>query len=207
MEQLISFSAYHGTFLNNLKTILEIGFQPSVNDNDWLGFGTYFFIDGLNDPMKSAIDWAICSSWDKELKHFKENDIAVVKVELTFKANSVFDLRKIENAKLFHLFRKRWIENQLYSTQHSSLTDITRPKDRTYDTTVLNEFREKHGIDVLISNFHIQLSVHERYLRLDSRIPNVSVLCLKPINYSTIQFSISEVEIINATSWLSHIKI
>lgn len=203
MTQLISFSAYHGTFQNRLEAIVKAGFQPSVNDDDWLGFGSYFFIDGLNDPMSSAMHWALCSSWDKQNKCFLENSVAVVKTELTAPANSIFDFREMENAKAFHLFRREWLQRH----QSAKLTDLIRPQERTYDAAVLNEFREKHGIGILIGNFHIQLTVRERYLRLDSRIPNVSILCIAPVADISIQCSISEVVTIDAADWLQHIKI
>lgn len=202
MTQKISLSAYHGTFSDHLAAIAEIGFQPSRNDDDWLGLGSYFFIDGLNDPKSSALQWAICSSWDKQSKSFQENSIAVVKTKLTAPANCIFDLRLMENAKEFHLFRTQWIQNQ----KSSKLTDFVRPKERTYDAEVLNDFREKNGINILIANFHIQLTTHERHLRLDSRIPNVSVLCLSNVSESSVQCSISEVMTSDAADWLPKFK-
>ena len=153
--------------------------------------------------MSSAMDWAVCSCWDKQSNCFLEKSVAVVKTDLTAPANSIFDLREMENAKAFHFFRREWLQRQ----QSAKLTDLIRPQERTYDAAVLNEFREKHGIGILIGNFHIQLTVRERYLRLDSRIPNVSVLCIAPVADSSIQCSISEVVTIDAADWIQNIKI
>lgn len=198
MTELISFNAYHGTFQNRIEAIVKLGFQPSVNDDDWLGVGSYFFIDGLNDAISSAMDWAVCSSWNKQNKCFIENRLAVVKTELTAPASCIFDLRELENAKTFHLFRREWLQKQ----QSTISTNLVRPQERTYDGAVLNEFRERHGIGILIANFHIQFTVNERYLRLDSRIPNVSVLCLAPEADSLIQCKISEVRTVDAVDWI-----
>ncbi|MBL0031071.1 MAG: hypothetical protein IPP27_02415 [Bacteroidetes bacterium] len=139
MTQKVSFSAYHGTFLDHIEAIVDIGFQPSKNDDDWLGLGSYFFIDGLSDPKSSAMQWAICSSWDKQSNSFQENCIAVVKTELTAPKNSLFDLRIMDNAKKFHLFRQEWIQNK----KSTKLADSKRPEQRTYDAEILNNFREK----------------------------------------------------------------
>lgn len=196
----VSFTAYHGTLPSRVEAINRSGFQPSANVDDWLGFGTYFFIDGLNDPWDSAIDWAACSTWDKRVHCFHEDSVVVVKAVLTAPPHAVFDLRDMDNARDFHLFRRQWLKGK-----HSgALTGLARPHERVYDADALNDFREKHGIGILIGNFHIQLSVRERYLRFDSRIPNVSVLCLAPTGDGSIQCLISETSIVPAEHWPLH---
>lgn len=196
----VSFTAYHGTLPSRLEAIRQSGFQPSVNIDDWLGCGTYFFVDGLSDPWNSAIDWAACSTWDKQTQCFQEDSVVVIKAVLTAPQHSVFDLRDMNNARDFHLFRRHWLKRK-----HSgALTDLVRPHERSYDADALNDFRQQHGIGILIGNFHIQLSVRERYLRFDSRIPNVSVLCLAASGDSSILCSISETSIVAADCWPLH---
>ena len=203
MQQIVSFIAYHGTIPSRLEAIKISSFQPSANIDDWLGFGTYFFIDGLNCPWDSAVDWAACSIWDKRNQCFIEKDIVVVKAVLAAPQKSVFDLRDMNNSMEYHLFRKDWLKKK-----HSDkFTDLIRPQNRTYDAETLNEFRLERGISILIGNFHIQLSVRERYLRLASRIPNVSVLCLDAAGDSSIQCSISETTVVDISHWPYHNKI
>ena len=54
---------------------------------------------------------------------------------------------------------------------------FTLPLDR-FDTDLLDQFKQENAIAALIGDFHIQFSLRERHFRLDSRIPNVTVLCL-----------------------------
>ena len=196
MSPTVSFTAYHGTLPSRIEAITKRGFQPSLNVDDWLGLGSYFFVDGLSDPWMSAMDWAVCSSWDKTSQRFRECSVAVVKVLVTAPQDSVFDLRDMANATQFHLYRRNWL-NRIHSTK---LTDIVRPQERTYDAQILNDFRDEHQKSILIGNFHIQLSVRERYMRIDSRVPNVSVLCMASQSDAT-QCSISDVTIVEEPEW------
>ncbi|MFN6540598.1 MAG: hypothetical protein RM021_030230 [Nostoc sp. EkiNYC01] len=64
--------AYHGTVLSKIDLISNTGkLLPSKNDDDWLGHGVYYFINGLNNPKRSAINWAACVNWDKTRGRFK----------------------------------------------------------------------------------------------------------------------------------------
>lgn len=74
-DKKISFYGFHGTDKNLFSKIKINNFNPSFGDDEWLGTGAYFFVDGLQDSSKdTAKNWAIASSWDKKNKiHIYKN--------------------------------------------------------------------------------------------------------------------------------------
>jgi hypothetical protein len=152
----VSFLGFHGTLASRLDSIKASGIYPSDNPDDWLGEGTYFFVRDLDDPETCAAQWARCKAWDKRSRAFEESKLAVVA------------------AQEFHRFRRQW----LGSTIPNGWSSLPRPEKALYDTDVFDAFKMAKGISALIGEFHIQFSVSERHLRLDSRIPNATVLCL-----------------------------
>ena len=171
---MVTFRGFHGTLASRVDSIRASGIYPSDNPDDWLGEGTYFFIDGLDDPIASASRWARCKAWDKVDQEFDEVQIAVFEVAITLAESNVFDLREPANAKQFHRERRQWLKAQVPRRS----TRQPRPVETKFDTDILDAFKLDRGIDALIGDFHIQFSLRERHFRLDSRIPNVAVMCL-----------------------------
>jgi len=157
-----------------VDSIRESGINTSDNPDDWLGEGTYFFIEGLDDPKVSAAQWARCKAWDKHDQEFDEFEVAVVEAAITLEEKHVFDLREPTNAQSFHRARRRWLKSLVPRRS----THLPRPEKDQFDTDLLNQFKQENAIAALIGDFHIQFSLRERHFRLDSRIPNVTVLCL-----------------------------
>lgn len=183
--------AYHGTLLSKIDSISRTGtLMPSENDNDWLGPGAYYFIDGLNDPKHSAINWAVCVNWDKAKRQFKEDKVAVVKAAIKTPINRVFDLRDIAVVKQFHSIRSKFLEQE---TRDKVMT-IPRPVERTYDSVLFDIIKKELNVSIFIGNFHIQLNIYERYFKLDSRVPNVSILCVSPTKNKDIKSEIIEIQ-------------
>jgi hypothetical protein len=170
----VSFLGFHGTLASRLDSIKASGIYPSDNPDDWLGEGTYFFVRDLDDPETCAAQWARCKAWDKRSRAFEESKLAVVAAHIVVDESTIFDLRKPPNAQEFHRFRRQW----LGSTIPNGWSSLPRPEKALYDTDVFDAFKMAKGISALIGEFHIQFSVSERHLRLDSRIPNATVLCL-----------------------------
>ena len=86
----------------------------------------------------------------------------------------MFDLREPSNAQHFHRVRRRWLKSLVPRRS----THLPRPDKDKFDTDLLDQFKQENAIAALIGDFHIQFSLRERHFRLDSRIPNVTVLCL-----------------------------
>lgn len=170
----VTFRGFHGTLASRVASIRASGIYPSDNPDDWLGEGTYFFIEGLDDPRTSAAQWARCKAWDKHDQEFDEFEVAVVEAAITLKDQRVFDLREPTNAQSFHRARRRWLKSLVPRRS----THLPRPEKDRFDTDLLDQFKQENSIAALIGDFHIQFSLRERHFRLDSRIPNVTVLCL-----------------------------
>ena len=169
-----NYRGFHGTLASRVDSIRTSGIYPSDNPDDWLGEGTYFFIEGLDDPRTSAAQWARCKAWDKHDQEFDESTVAVIEAAITVEASAVFDLREPSNAQHFHRVRRRWLKSLVPRRS----THLPRPEKDRFDTDLLDQFKQENGIAALIGDFHIQFSLRERHFRLDSRIPNVTVLCL-----------------------------
>ena len=169
-----TFRGFHGTRADLVPSIVQSGLRPSREQDDWLGHGSYFFVEGLESPWESARDWARVDVWDKRFRRYRRADFAVIEYEIAVQEDAVWDLRTAEDAREFHRARDRWLERRL----HLRRPGLRRPSRKTYDTDLLNFFKQENGIAAIISDFYIQLSVKERWFRHDSRIPNVSVLCV-----------------------------
>lgn len=169
-----TYRGFHGTLASRVDSIRTSGIYPSDNPDDWLGEGTYFFIEGLDDPRTSAAQWARCKAWDKHDQEFDESTVAVIEAAITVEASAVFDLREPSNAQHFHRVRRRWLKSLVPRRS----THLPRPEKDRFDTDLLDHFKQENEIAALIGDFHIQFSLRERHFRLDSRIPNVTVLCL-----------------------------
>lgn len=194
----IELRAFHGTRASKVDSIVKNGIHPSRNHDDWLGAGTYFFVDGLDDPRICAFEWARCKLWNKRTKAFDEGDVAVIETIVTVDDQTLFDLREAENVRAFHRARRRWIKQRV----PRGLTHLARPAEPSYDTSLLDEFKQSNEIAALISDFYIKFFVRERHFRLDSRIPNVSVLCLTHPLWGSTSTEIAQVEILQPASVL-----
>jgi hypothetical protein len=57
-QSYTEWAGYHGTSLQSAEQIVVSNYRISEADNDWLGNGAYFFIDGFADPVENAVNWA-----------------------------------------------------------------------------------------------------------------------------------------------------
>jgi hypothetical protein len=86
----------------------------------------------------------------------------------------------------FHSMRSKFLDQE----KENELISVPRPIIRTYDSAFFDRIKEELNVSILIGNFHIQLTTYERYFRLDSRIPNVSILCASPIRNEDVKSEI-----------------
>lgn len=196
---MIRLHGFHGTRVDAVESIREKGLQPSRGDDEWLGAGTYFFMDGLDDPRVSAFEWARCKLWDKSRAAFDPGLVAVIEAVITVEESALFDLREPGNARAFHAVRRRWLARKVPSRS----THLARPAEPTYDTALLNEFKQERGVAGLIGDFYIQFFVRERHFRLDSRIPNVSMLCVTDPLIAGTEVEMGQVEVLAPSSRLT----
>lgn len=184
----MTFRGFHGTNADLVDSIVREGLRPSRDHDEWLGHGSYYFVEGLEDPWLSARDWARVDAWDKRSRKYREANFAVIEYEITIEADGVLDLRRAADAQWFHAERDAW-EERHYSRRRPGRW---RPRRDRYDTSVLNYLKTRDGHSAIVAQFFIQLSVKERHWQRNSRVPNVTVMCLSdPISPPT------RVEVVN----------
>jgi hypothetical protein len=172
----VTFRAFHGTLAKHVPSIRRDGVRPSSSEDEWLGHGAYYFTDGLAEPNRSAAEWAACVLWSHRHRAFLSDQIAVVEMEISAPRDKVLDLRDAAKARAYHDARRQWISASAPTLREP----VERPMERTYDAEFMNWLKANDDISLIIGNFHIQLRPEERYFRVDSRIPSVSVLCASP---------------------------
>lgn len=173
---------FHGTRSDLVDSILATGLRPSRDHDEWLGRGSYYFLEGLEDAWSSARDWARVQAWDKRARRYREADFSVIEFEIAVDTDRILDLRTPDHARRFHQVRDAW-ETRHYRRRRPGLW---RPTEDRYDTVILNHLKQEEDLAAIIAQFFIQLTVKERHWQRNSRIPNVTVLCLSdPLTPST----------------------
>lgn len=139
-----------------------------MGDDEWLGYGVYFFIDGISSALTSAEEWAKAEAWDNAGKKFTYRHFAVVSVRVF--GEEVLDLRNEKDLRLFNEARL-----ELYA-KHDALFD---PNEREqHDRILMNLLLNLMEFEIVICNLFIKSS-YLRRMRLGSRIPNATVLCVR----------------------------
>lgn len=194
----ITFRAFHGTRARHLGSIEHDGIRPSSNEDDWLGTGTYFFVDGLEDPRLGAFEWSRTTLWNKDTKTFIGEDVAVIEAFVTLDVSRVFDLREAKRAHEFHRFRRHWIKHNVPKRS----THLARPAKDTYDGRLLDAYKHENGFAGMVGDFYIKFLIRERHFRIDSRIPNISILCVTHPLVQNTTVQIANIEVLKPTTVL-----
>ncbi|WP_392440371.1 hypothetical protein AABD61_08355 [Edwardsiella piscicida] len=97
------FTCYHGTTYDAMLSIMQHGFKFSQSNEDWLGHGVYFFIDGISDPIKNAREWA-------ENNNKKNKKTCVIKAKVKISIADVLDIRTIDGLKIYNFYRDAVID-------------------------------------------------------------------------------------------------
>lgn len=166
-QSYTEWTGYHGTSLRSAEEIVVSNYRISKEDNDWLGSGTYFFIDGFTDPVNSAVQWAKYRSWDREARKHKYRNYAVLKSLI--RTESHLDLDDIEDLTIFNRIRASLVsrmKREGYGRSTSALQN---------DCFVANFALETLKLDALVRREAI---TSERG-QLRARIPNCRIMCLK----------------------------
>jgi len=156
---------YHGTSLNSANAITHGAYAISEDDSDWLGHGAYFFIAGLNDPMRKAYEWAEFRAWDKNTQSHKYKDFAVLQSSLLTEKH--LDLDDPEDLEIFETVRSHCM--------HRMKKEGFRGSAMQSDCYLSNFAMRYLDLDALVRKEAIQ--THVRAMK--TRIPNCRILCLK----------------------------
>jgi hypothetical protein len=183
LKQLVEFKGYHGTSIQNAKSILENGFKVMPSPEDWLGHGLYFFIDGISEPDNSAFQWS--------KNTFNINHGLALEANILMKQSDILDLRVTNNLKKYNCIREKVINSNLETLSKRRDLKLKKRKDiRLDDCIITNQICKVLGYKALIHNVYIKTKI-QRELILESSYPNATVLCINDIE-SVTSFKIVE---------------
>lgn len=180
---------YHGTTSAAEASVLANGFRRSIGDNEWLGKGCYFFIDGINDrPDKLAEQWAIDQAWNNRRKTYYYNSFTVLCSIIEVNEEEIWDLTETEGAKIFHYVAEK------YKRKLAKFGSPNSPKDgRVIDLAINSGFV---SCKVVLGNVYIKFG-ENRKLQLSYRLPNCTICSVRDPEVSIIsteRFSRGEVK-------------
>lgn len=158
------FLSYHGTDKDNVPSIRKSGFNTSDADHEWLGSGSYFFTEGVTCPIENAREWAKSAAWNNTDKINNYGTYSVLEVVVS--GEKVLDLRETEDINIYNQTRSDVIQS--HKKRNKSYKNI--------DTAICNAIINLMKIDILIKDSYIK-SRFERKYRIESRVPNCTVLC------------------------------
>lgn len=180
---------YHGTDSESVSSILTEHFRPSSSDDDWLGSGVYFFINGINDPIKLASIWAKNQAYCARTRTYKYNKYSVLQAKTTFDKH--LDVRKDKDLIAYNTVRERIIE------MHDA--NFQKDRDKKCDDCVMWNMVAKYlKLDVVIHNLYIK-NKQQRIKKINSNVPNTTVMCVKKpclIDQQTIKEVVQEEDVI-----------
>lgn len=180
MEVIIG---YHGTSLENAKSIINKGFEPSRGDEHWLGNGVYFFIEGISKtPNINAEKWAIVESWDNRIKKLKYTNIGVVKADIQVDENKFLDLTTSDGVEIL---------NYLLEKHKKTLKE--KSKNISFLDGLILNFAKEEGIldfDVVKGNFYFKFDAESRKEDIKFRTPNCTICSVISPNKNIIELDI-----------------
>jgi hypothetical protein len=168
-----NFSGYHGTDDQNVDSIQAENFLPSTADDDWLGHGVYFFVEGISCPIQNAVEWANYRAFDSKTRSLTYHKFAVLNAAV--QANRVLDTTQQDGLIAFNALRNRLIQK--------NNTFFGRSRDLTQDNRILwTLVRNALDSEVVIHNLYIKDRLSRR-LKIFSNVPNTTVMCVKDSSF------------------------
>lgn len=165
----VEFCGYHGTNAASCDGIIGAGFLLSAREDEWLGAGVYFFVEGIGNPALHAAEWAKNQAYCKETKTCKFPTYAVLEAKAI--ATRILDLTTHAGLNAFDELRSKIIlkHNQFFARGRDFAKD---------DCTIWNLVSEAMDLDIAIHNLYIKNKT-QRIRNIGSRVPNCTVMCVK----------------------------
>lgn len=164
---LYRFKGFHGTSLRSAKLIISSNYELSVGDDEWLGNGVYFFIEGISSkPEKQAEEWAKVQAWDNVHKRNKYDRFSVITSIIEVEKSNFLDLTKEEGVEVLTYLTTQ-LEDKIKKLKKSL---------KFMDGLVLNLARGEGilDIDVVKGNFYIKFA-RERIYGINLRTNNCTI--------------------------------
>jgi hypothetical protein len=180
MNDTLTLVGFHGTSEANARRIEQVGFQPS--ESGWLGYGTYFFLEGISDPVQDAAGWAIGQAYDRSKGSYRYDEYCVLEIQATLEPIAIFDLRQEVGLHTFHSMTSE-LKREVIDHHYNDGDQLD--KLEIGDEALLEVIVDSLSIQGFISWFYSQVDPRERRLRRQGnnrfRIPNVTVFCLRDV--------------------------
>ena len=181
---MVEIEGYHGTSSENSKIIIDNNsFKPSIGDEEWLGDGVYFFVEGIPEKLDvEAKKWAISRAWDNDRKKYNYTSYSVIRSELKVEDEFYLDLTTVEGLKIF-----RYIRNGIIQKMTESKKYIHDPSGPYYkDGHFINEGRKHMGIkmDVIKNHCYIKFE-KEKIFKINQRTANTTIAAVNNLDCIT----------------------
>jgi hypothetical protein len=164
---LLQFNGFHGTSTSAAKQIVSSNYEASVGDDEWLGNGVYFFVNGISSkPEEQAKKWSIAEAWDKDKQVYKYKNYCVINSVIEVDEENFIDLTKEEGVEIL---------TYLAECFEKKLKKIGK-RFNPVDGLLINLAREEGilPIDVVKGNFYIKFA-KERIKRITLRTSNCTI--------------------------------
>lgn len=164
---LLQFNGFHGTSVSAAKQIVSSNYEASIGDDEWLGNGVYFFVNGISSkPEEQAKKWSIAEAWDKDKKVYKYKNYCVINSVIEVEEENFIDLTKEEGVEIL---------TYLAECFEKKLKKIGK-RFNPVDGLLINLAREEGilPIDVVKGNFYIKFA-KERIKRITLRTSNCTI--------------------------------
>ncbi|NWO06619.1 MAG: hypothetical protein HLX50_13300 [Alteromonadaceae bacterium] len=164
---VFEYYGFHGSDFENFEGIRSENFKESENEDEWLGYGVYFFIEGISDPEENAAEWARNQAFHNGVYTYERYVVCKAKI----RCSKVLDATNIEGLKAYNTLRNKIIQ------KHDEYFQANR-KLRTDDRVMWNLVAQMMSLDAVVHNLYIKDRV-QRIKRISSNVPNTTVLCVK----------------------------
>lgn len=183
----IELVGYHGTDHALVEKIRDEGFISSKGDDQWLGSGVYFYVQGLSEkPEEQAKKWSILQAWDKKNKRNRYSAYAVFRAVIRVAQDNFLDLNTSAGQQILEYIKNCCIKKLIHKN-HGGLNFI--------DGIIINFAHDEMPdicIDVVKCNMCIKLTREDRIYKLNSRIPNCSICAVYDPSKNITEFNLLE---------------
>lgn len=167
----MEFEGFHGTDCNKRQSILERNFSVSAAEDEWLGTGAYFFIEGISDPQSDARHWAKLQAYDKRTKSNRYSNYAVIKAIIN--VENVLRLDQEEGLIAYNTFRNFLLDKMKEERIRPKVSAIRN------DCEVCNHILQNSEFDAIVNCEYIKLDKWTRVKQYASRIPTCKIMSVK----------------------------
>ncbi|WP_052059440.1 hypothetical protein [Pantoea rwandensis] len=167
----MDFVGFHGTDNKNERSILDYNFNVSAGEDEWLGTGAYFFIEGISDPQSDARHWARLQAYDSDIGRNTYHRFSIIKAMI--KVEKVLCLDEKEGQIAFNAYRTFLIEKMKREKVRPKVGAIRN------DCEVCNHILENTDFEAIINPEYIKLDRWTRTKNYSSRIPTCRIMSVK----------------------------